>query len=507
MSDIRKLKIFIGGKWIESKTTKYMDVHNPSTGEVIAQTPCCTVEEVNMAVEAAKEAFVTWSQMPVMKRAQIIFKFRDILEDHIDELTDIIAHENGKAWEEAKGEVLKIKEPIEFACSIPTLMLGESLMDTSKGYDTTLYREPVGVFAGIVPWNFPGMIPMGWMAPLCIATGNTMVIKAASMVPMTAMRCAELWQEAGLPDGVLNIITCSRNESEILLKHPDVKGISFVGSTSVGQHIYETAAAHGKRVQVLGEAKNHGLVLEDAPLERTAAGIMNSSFGCAGERCMALPVIVAQESIADKLVEILKTKASALKVGPAYDKTTEMGPVVSAEHRNSIIKWIEKGIEEGAELVLDGRNIVVPGYEGGYYLGPTIFDHVTPEMTIGQQEIFGPVLCIKRVKDFEEGIELMNSNPFANGSVIFTQNGYYAREFARRTHGGMVGVNVGIPVPVGIFPFNGHKMSFIGDLHVLGKDGVRFYTETKTVTTRWFDEDELKKTKVDTWDGSVGGGI
>jgi malonate-semialdehyde dehydrogenase (acetylating)/methylmalonate-semialdehyde dehydrogenase len=306
---------------------------------------------------------------------------------------------------------------------------------------------------------------------------------------------------------VLNIITCSRNESEILLKHPDVKGISFVGSTSVGQHIYETAAAHGKRVQVLGEAKNHGLVLEDAPLERTAAGIMNSSFGCAGERCMALPVIVAQESIADKLVEILKTKASALKVGPAYDKTTEMGPVVSAEHRNSIIKWIEKGIEEGAELVLDGRNIVVPGYEGGYYLGPTIFDHVTPEMTIGQQEIFGPVLCIKRVKDFEEGIELMNSNPFANGSVIFTQNGYYAREFARRTHGGMVGVNVGIPVPVGIFPFNGHKMSFIGDLHVLGKDGVRFYTETKTVTTRWFDEDELKKTKVDTWDGSVGGGI
>jgi malonate-semialdehyde dehydrogenase (acetylating)/methylmalonate-semialdehyde dehydrogenase len=334
-----------------------------------------------------------------------------------------------------------------------------------------------------------------------------MVIKAASMVPMTAMRCAELWQEAGLPDGVLNIITCSRNESEILLKHPDVKGISFVGSTSVGQHIYETAAAHGKRVQVLGEAKNHGLVLEDAPLERTAAGIMNSSFGCAGERCMALPVIVAQESIADKLVEILKTKASALKVGPAYDKTTEMGPVVSAEHRNSIIKWIEKGIEEGAELVLDGRNIVVPGYEGGYYLGPTIFDHVTPEMTIGQQEIFGPVLCIKRVKDFEEGIELMNSNPFANGSVIFTQNGYYAREFARRTHGGMVGVNVGIPVPVGIFPFNGHKMSFIGDLHVLGKDGVRFYTETKTVTTRWFDEDELKKTKVDTWDGSVGGGI
>jgi len=384
-------------------------------------------------------------------------------------------------------------------------MLGESLTDTSKGYDTVLYREPVGVFAGIVPFNFPGMIPMGWMTPLCIAAGNTIVIKAASMTPMTAIRLAELLQEAGLPDGVVNLVTCSRNEAELFLTHPDIKGVSFVGSTSVGLHIYSTAAAHGKRVQALCEAKNHGLVLEDAAVERSARGIINSSFGCAGERCMALPVIVAQESIADELVGLLVRFAKELKIGPAYDKSSQLGPVVTEQHRQSILRWIEKGIEEGAQLVLDGRGVKVEGFENGFYLGPTIFDHVTEDMSVGSKEIFGPVLCVKRVKTFEEGLRVMNASEFANGSVIFTQNGYYAREFARRTHGGMVGVNVGIPVPVGIFPFTGHKNSFFGDLHCLGKDGLRFYTETKAVTTRWFDEDEMKATKVDTWDGSVGG--
>ena len=363
----------------------------------------------------------------------------------------------------------------------------------------------VGVFAGIVPFNFPGMIPMGWMTPLCIAAGNTIVLKLASMTPMTAMRLAELLQEAGLPDGVVNLVTCSRNEAELLLTHPDIKGVTFVGSTSVGLHIYSTAAAHGKRVQALCEAKNHALVLDDAALERSARGIINSAFGCAGERCMALPVVVAQEGIADKLVSLLVQYAKELKIGPAYDKTSKLGPVVSAEHRASILNWIEKGIEEGAELVLDGRNPVVPGYENGFYVGPTIFDHVEPGMTVGDKEIFGPVLCIKRVKTFEEGLELMNTNPYANGSVIFTQSGYYAREFAKHTDGGMVGVNVGIPVPVGVFPFTGHKLSFFGDLHTLGKDGIRFYTETKAVTTRWFDEEEKKATSVDTWDGSVGG--
>jgi malonate-semialdehyde dehydrogenase (acetylating) / methylmalonate-semialdehyde dehydrogenase len=505
MSDIKKLMYFAGGKWHNSKTNKYMDIYDPSTGDVIAKTPCCTEEEVNYAVDSAAKAYTTWSQTPAFKRSQVLFNFRDLLIKNLDELTYSVAKEHGKVWEEAKGDVLKVKEPVEFACGIPNLMMGDTTMNTSTGYDTVLYYEPIGVFAGIVPFNFPGMIPMGWMAPLCIAAGNTMVIKAASMTPMTAMRMTELWQEAGLPDGVLNIVTCSRNEAELFLKHPDIKGVSFVGSTSVGLHIYSTAAANGKRVQALTEAKNHGLVLEDAVLERSARGVMNSAFGCAGERCMALPVVVVQESIADEFVEILAKYAKELKIGPAYDKTSELGPVVTDAHRKSVVKWIDKGVEEGAKLVLDGRKVTVKGFEKGFYLGPTIFDHVTPDMSIGNEEIFGPVLCIKRVKDFEEGIELMNKSRFANGSVIFTQNGHHSREFARRTHAGMVGINVGIPVPVGTFPFSGHKNSFFGDLHVLGKDGVRFYTETKVVTTTWFDEAQKKKKKVDTWDGSLGG--
>ncbi len=502
---VKKLQYFVNGEWKDSAAQRYMDVYNPSTGEVQAQAPCCTKQEVEQAIAAAKAAFVSWSAVPVFKRVQVLFRFRDLLERHMEELTELVAREHGKVWAEAEGDILKVKEPVEFACSAPSLLLGESLMDTSGGYDTVLYREPVGVFAGIVPFNFPGMIPMGWMAPLCIAAGNTLVLKAASMTPMTALRLTELWQEAGLPAGVLNILTCSRNEAEIFLTHPDVKGISFVGSTSVGLHIYSTAAAHGKRVQALCEAKNHGLVLEDAALERSARGIINSSFGCAGERCMALPVIVAQESIADELTRLLAQYASELKIGPAYDKSSELGPVVSAAHKQSILDWIDKGVAEGARIVLDGRKAKVDGFENGFYLGPTILDNVSFDMAVGNEEIFGPVLCIKRVKDFEEGLAVMNANRFANGSVIFTQNGYYAREFTKRTHGGMVGVNVGIPVPVGIFPFTGHKDSFFGDLHALGKDGMRFFTETKAVTTRWFDEEEMKATKVDTWDGSVGG--
>lgn len=500
---MKTLKYFAGGQWITSATEKYMDVFNPSTGEVIAKAPCCTKDEVNNAIQAAKAAFPAWSNTPVLKRAQVLYKLRDLLIEHQDELTALCATENGKVWGDALGDVLKAKEGTEQAINAPNLMMGESLMDAASGVDTTLYREPIGVFTGIVPFNFPAMIPMGWMAPMCIATGNTMVIKAASSTPMTCMRIAELYQEAGLPDGVLNIVTCSRNEAELFMCHPDVMGISFVGSTSVGLHIYTEAAAHGKRVQALCEAKNHALVLEDAPIERTAAGIINAAFGCAGERCMALPTIVVQESIADALVASIVKKAKALKVGNSCDKDTDMGPLVNAAHRKSVIDWVDKGIAEGAELVLDGRDFTVPGYENGFFMGPTILDHVTADMTVGMQEIFGPVLCVKRVKDFEEGLQIMNSNPFANGSVIFTQNGYYAREFQKRTHGGMVGVNVGIPVPVGIFPFSGHKDSFFGDLHCLGKDGMRFYTESKCVTTRWFDEEEMKKVKVDSWDGTI----
>jgi malonate-semialdehyde dehydrogenase (acetylating)/methylmalonate-semialdehyde dehydrogenase len=480
-----------------------MDVYNPSTGEVIAQTPCCTKSEVEEAIMAAAAAFPSWSGTPVMKRVQVLYKLRDLLIEHMDELTELLAAENGKAWGDAEGDVLKAKEGTEQAIAATNLMIGESLLDASAGIDTVLYREPIGVFAGIVPFNFPAMIPMGWMTPMCIACGNTIVIKAASWTPMTCMRIAELYQEAGLPDGVLNIVTCSRHEAELFLSHPEIKGVSFVGSTEVGLHIYSTAASNGKRVQALCEAKNHALVLNDAPIGRTAAGIINAAFGCAGERCMALPVVVVQENIADELVSAIVEKAKQIKVGAAYDKATDMGPLVTASHRDFVVNWINTGEKEGAKIVLDGRGITVPGFKKGFFVGPTILDYVSPEMSVGNSEIFGPVLCIKRVKSFEDGLELMNNNPFANGSVIFTQSGYYAREFGRRTHGGMVGVNVGIPVPVGMFPFSGHKRSFFGDLHCLGKDGLRFYTESKCITTRWFDEEELKREKVGSWDGTI----
>lgn len=503
--EVKKLKYFVGGQFRNSVSTKIVDVYDPSTGEVIAQMPCCTEDEVNEAVEAAKEAFKSWSMTAPSKRAEIMFKVKQLLDAHMDELTMMVARENGKCWAEAKGDVLKAVEPTELACGITSLLAseGEALFDASKGYDTVRYREPLGVFAGIAPFNFPAMIPMGWMTPMCIACGNTIVLKVSSNTPMTALRIAELYQEAGIPDGVVNIIPCTRDEAEVLLSHPDIKGITFVGTTKVGLHIYSEAAKSGKRVQALCEAKNHALILEDAPIERTAASIINATYGCAGERCMALPVIVVQESIADKLVKAIVEKAKSMRIGPAYDKTSKLGPVIDEKHRQRIIGWIEKGLSEGASLVLDGRNIVVQGYEKGFYLGPTILDHVTSKMTVGQREIFGPVLCIKRCKDFEEGLQLMNENPFANGSAIFTQNGHFAREFARRTDGGMVGINVGIPVPIGMFPFNGHKRSFFGDLHCLGRDGVRFYTESKVVTSRWFDEEAKKEKEVSTWDGTI----
>ncbi len=480
-----------------------MPITDSSTGEVIAEVPCCTPSEVEDAIASAQTAFESWSRLSQATRLQYLFKWRDILYAHKEELSVLCAKELGKNINEARGDVQKAIEPTEAACAMPSLIQGDASLQVTDGYDTSSYRVPLGVCAGIVPMNFPAMIPWGWMVPLAIVTGNTFVLKANSQTPLTSMRMLELFYEEGdFPKGVVNLVTCSRVEAEILLTDPRVKAVTFVGTTKVGKHVYSVAAAHGKRVQAQTEAKNHALVLEDCNLEATVNAVVNSTYGCAGMRCMALPVVVVQESIADEFVSLLKEKAKGLKIGCAYHEDTNLGPVVSAQHKEKVIGWIKKGIEEGAKLVLDGRNTVVKGYENGFFLGPTILDHVTPEMSVGQEEIFGPVTCIKRVKDYDEGIAVMNASRFANGASIFTQSGYYSRKFVTDTDGGMVGVNVGIPVPSAYFPFSGNKDSFFADLHVLGKDGYHFFTRAKTVTYHWFNDESAQRT-VRTWEGST----
>ena len=500
---VERKKYCVNGEWRASKTEKWMPVTDSSTGELLAEVPCCTPSEVEEAIAYAQAAFPSWSRRSLSARTQMMFRWRNVLMDHLEELALLCSKELGKNLDEARGDVLKAIEPTEYACGLPRIIQGDAALQVTEGFDTATYRVPLGVVAGIVPFNFPAMIPWGWMVPLAIAAGNTVVLKAASLTPLTSMRILELfYEEGGFPKGVVNLVTCSRNEAELFLTDPRIKAVTFVGTTDVGRRLYSLGASNGKRVQAQCEAKNHALVLEDADLESAANAVINSTYGCAGMRCMALPVIVAQESIAGRFAALLKKKAQALKVGCAYDPETKLGPVVSAAHKRKVCSWIQKGIDEGAELVLDGRNIVVPGFEGGYFVGPTILDHVKPGMSVGEREIFGPVTIIKRVKDFDEGLAVMNANPFANGSVIFTQSGYYARKFEMLTDGGMVGVNVGIPVPSAYFPFSGNKESFYGDLHVLGRDGVRFYTRAKTVTKHWYDEASAQKT-VDTWEGTV----
>jgi malonate-semialdehyde dehydrogenase (acetylating)/methylmalonate-semialdehyde dehydrogenase len=498
-----RLKYFVGGEWLDSATDEWYEITNSSTGEVMAEAPRCTADEVDAAVAAAKAAFPAWRDTPLSQRVQVMYKLKEKLEANLHDLSVLLSTEMGKSYTEARGDVLKVIEVVELACALPVTMQGDSLMNVSRRFDTVTYREPLGVFVGIAPWNFPAMIPMGWMMPLAVTTGNTFVLKAASFVPQSSMRIAQLLHESGLPSGVFNLVTCSRHEAEGLLTHPDVKGVSFVGSKAVGLHVYKTATAAGKRVQALTEAKNHALVLRDAPIVATAQRVINSAFGCAGERCMALPVIVVEEEIADDLVAAIAELAQQRRMGPAWEESTELGPLVNEEHRQFVTGWIDRSIEEGAELVLDGRGMAPPGYENGFYMGPTVFDHVTEDMACGRDEVFGPVLFVKRVKDFDQGVELINSSEFANGASIFTRSGYHAREFARRIHAGMVGVNVGIPVPISVFPFSGHKSSFFGDLHVMGRDGVAFFTETKAVTSYWFDEADMRGDKVGTWEGTI----
>ena len=442
--------------------------------------------------------------MPIQKRTEVLFRWRPMLLERMDEIATLVSTELGKNLDEARGEVVKIIEAVEVAVAAPMLMKGESLMNVATGHDTVSYREPLGVFAGIAPFNFPAMIPFGWMIPLCIATGNTFVLKAANLVPLTSHpaartalrgRPAQGRRQPGDLPSRRRPRSCSRTRPSAASPSSAPRRSASTSTPSPPP----TASASRRRRRPRTTAS----CSRDASLERAARGIINSTFGCAGMRCMALPVCVVENAVADEFIAYMKKFAKERVVGSAYDPKTELGPVVSAEHQASVRRWIDKGVDEGAELVLDGRDLVVPGYEKGHFVGPTIFDHVTPEMSCGWDEIFGPVLSIKRVDDFEEGLTIMNDSRFANGSCIFTESGYYSREFARRTHAGMVGINVGIPVPVSFFPFAGHKDSFFGDIHVLGKDGIHFFTETKCVTTRWFTEADKKQKKVSTWEGTV----
>jgi len=478
---ISNLKSLVNGRheWMSG------DVHpvtNPSTGEIIAQTPYAAGDDVNRAVLAAHAAFLQFREVPVVDRVQPLYRFKDLLEKHSLELARLLSTENGKTLDDSKAEVRRGIQMVEVSCGMPSLMMGESLENVAKGIDCHSIRQPLGVCVGVTPFNFPCMVPM-WMYPFAIACGNSFILKPSEKVPLTPTRAVELLHEAGLPDGVMNVLHGDRATVEALLKHPLVRAVSFVGSTPVAKAIYTTAAAEGKRVQALGGAKNHMVVMPDANIERSVEAIMSSAFGAAGERCLAGSVLVPVGDVAQPLLDALVAKCRSLKVGNAVEAGVEMGPLVTREHRARVASYIDKGVAEGAHPLCDGRDKMSGE---GFYLGPTVFDHVTPLMTIAREEIFGPVLSVIRVNTLDEAIDLVNHSPFGNTTTIYTSNGKSAREFASRIEVGMVGVNMAVAAPMAFFPFSGWKQSFFGDLHAHGKDAVAFYTEQKVVMSRWF---------------------
>jgi malonate-semialdehyde dehydrogenase (acetylating)/methylmalonate-semialdehyde dehydrogenase len=480
-TEVRTLRYLVNGRWVESAGEMH-DIVNPASGQPIAQVPYATAEDVDRAARAAHQAFLSWREVPVVERVQVLYRFKALLEKHQDELARIVTTENGKTLEDARGSVRRGIQMVEVACGMPSLMMGDSLANVSRGIDSSSIRQPLGVCAGITPFNFPAMVPM-WMYPFAIACGNTFILKPSEKVPLTPTRAAELLTEAGVPEGVFNLIHGDKRAVDALLAHPLVKAISFVGSTPVAKYIYQTAAANGKRVQALGGAKNHLVVMPDADLPKSVEAIMSSAFGAAGERCLAGSVLVPVGDVAEPLLDLLVRQARSLRVGDGAEATTEMGPLVTKEHRQRVAGYIEKGIAEGAVPLCDGR---AEGSREGWFLGATIFDGVRPEMTIAREEIFGPVLSVIRVKTLDEAIELVNRSPFGNTTSIFTGDGRSAREYAQRVECGMVGVNIGVAAPMAFFPFSGWKNSFFGDLHAHGKDAVAFYTEQKVVMTRWF---------------------
>lgn len=482
MTELNRIGNYINGEWVDA-SGNYEPVYNPATGEIIAEVAISTREDVEKAIESAHVAFQEWSQVAVPKRARILFKYQQLLIDHWDELARLITIENGKAFSEAYGEVQRGIECVEFAAGAPTLMMGSQLPDIATGIESGMYRYPIGVVGGITPFNFPMMVPC-WMFPLAIACGNSFVLKPSERTPLLAQRLVELFKDAGLPDGVINIVNGAHDVVNTLIEHKDVKAISFVGSQPVAEYVYKKSAENLKRVQALAGAKNHSIVLKDANLAFAAKEITSAAFGSAGERCMAAAVVAVEDSVADELIALLKEEADNIKIGNGLDDGIFLGPIIRKEAKDRTIGFIESGVAEGATLIRDGRKDDAAGKEG-YFLGATIFDNVTQDMKIWKEEIFAPVLSIVRVNDLAHAVDTANANNLANGACLYTNNAAAIREFRETIHAGMLGINLGVPAPMAFFPFSGYKDSFYGDLHANGRDGVEFYTRKKMMTARY----------------------
>ncbi len=481
----RTLTHYVDGKSVEGTSGRFAEVDESATGEIVAQVPLATAEEVSSVVASSKAAFPEWAATSPLRRARVMFEFKALMEKNIDALADIVVEEHGKVHSDAKGSITRGIEIVEFACGIPHLLKGAFSDDVAAGIDMHSLRQPLGVVAGITPFNFPAMVPM-WMFPIALASGNTFVLKPSEKDPTMANKMAELLKEAGLPDGVFNVVHGDKVAVDALLEHPDIKAVSFVGSTPIAEYVYQTGTAHGKRVQALGGAKNHMVVMPDADMDQAADALMGAAYGSAGERCMAVSVAVAVGNAGEQLLERLVPAAEALKTGPGMDPQSEMGPLITGEHAAKVRGYVDLGVEEGADLVVDGRSYTPPqGYEGGHFIGPSIFDNVTTDMRIYNEEIFGPVLSMVRAQDFDSALGMVNDHEFGNGTAIYTRDGDAARTFANQAQIGMVGVNVPIPVPLAFHSFGGWKRSLFGDLHMHGPEGVMFYTKLKTVTSRW----------------------
>ncbi|HWA20516.1 MAG TPA: CoA-acylating methylmalonate-semialdehyde dehydrogenase [Devosia sp.] len=475
----------IGGKLARSASARTSPIFNPATGEQSGVLPLSTLDEVNAAVAAAKKAFPAWAATTPMKRARIMFRFKELLDRHADDLAREISKEHGKVHDDAMGEVARGIDCVDFACGIPQLLKGEFSRNVGPSIDSYSDRQPLGVVAGITPFNFPAMVPM-WMYPIAIACGNTFVLKPSERDPSAPMLAWKLFMEAGLPEGVLNVVHGDKEAVDAVLDHPDIKAVSFVGSTAIAEYVYRRGTTAGKRVQALGGAKNHMIVMPDADMDQAADALMGAGYGSAGERCMAISVAVpVGDKTADILIEKLKPRVESLRIGPATDKDAQMGPIVSKAQRDKIVGYIDSGVAEGAELVVDGRDFKLQGYENGFFVGGTLFDKVKPDMKIYRDEIFGPVLSVVRAQSYQDAVDLIHGHEYANGTAIFTRDGDAAREFADKIEVGMVGINVPIPVPVAYHSFGGWKRSIFGDHSIYGPEGVHFYTRLKTVTSRW----------------------